>query len=85
MLKASIVCTCGCKYELFSTSKHDVIKCPNCSEVFRESEKLISILEIFASMDLEKEDADYLISDKIFSHPELMLSTVSENEITTAE
>lgn len=83
MLKATIKCSCGCKYELLSTSTHEAVICPNCSEPFIESEKLISILEIFASMDLDShDDLDYLTAvDKIFNGHKLQLQTISEFDI----
>jgi hypothetical protein len=81
MLKATITCSCGCKYELLSTSKHETVQCPNCSEVFKESAKLVNILETFASINLEDNSAEAFLSDKIFSRQDLQLVTASDFEI----
>lgn len=79
MLKATIKCSCGCKYELLSTSNHEIVKCPNCSKVFKESAKLISILETFASMDLDFHNADDCLGfDNVFSNHTLDLVTISD-------
>lgn len=83
MLKATITCSCGCHYELLSSSEHEIVKCPNCSEVFKESAKLISILETFASMDLDfHDDLEYLTFDKVFNRHRLDLITVSDSDIS---
>ena len=52
ILKATIKCSCGCSYEMVSCKNHELAKCPNCSKVFSESDKLIDILKTFNSIDL---------------------------------
>ena len=47
ILKATIKCSCGCSYEMVSCKNHELAKCPNCSKVFSESEKLVNILKIW--------------------------------------
>lgn len=83
MLKATIRCSCGCKYELLSTSNHEIVKCPNCSETFIESEKLISILKAYDSMKFElPASCDFLVEEeKLYSNHKLQLVTTSDFEI----
>lgn len=77
ILKATIKCSCGCSYEMVSCKNHELAKCPNCSKVFSESDKLIDILKIFNSINLteEKNDSD-LGFDHIFHYESLTLNTV---------
>lgn len=81
ILKATVKCSCGCSYEMVSCKEHELAKCPNCSRVFSESDKLVKILKTFDSIDLTKEnneDADLFKS--IFLKESLTLSTVDELE-----
>ena len=50
MLKAIIKCSCGCKYELLSTSTEKVVECPNCKTEFIGSENLIKIFEAYSNI-----------------------------------
>jgi predicted RNA-binding Zn-ribbon protein involved in translation (DUF1610 family) len=48
MLKAIIKCSCGCKYELLSTSTKSVFECPSCGMEFAGSENLVKIFEAYS-------------------------------------
>lgn len=77
VLKATVKCSCGCSYEMVSCKNHELAKCPNCSKVFSETDKLIDILKIFNSINLtdEKSDSDLGFHD-IFHYESLTLNTV---------
>lgn len=72
ILKAKIKCICGCTYEMVSCKKHQEAKCPNCSRIFSESEKLIEILEIYNSIHLESQNNEVFS----FSNEALLLNTL---------
>lgn len=76
ILKATIKCTCGCTYELVSCKSHDEVKCPNCLRPFTESDKLITILKTFDSINLEPEETNPFISFSL-SKEELTLNTLT--------
>lgn len=81
ILKATIKCSCGCSYEMVSCKNHELAKCPNCSKIFSESDKLIDIMKTFNSIDLTKDkdqSADLLTS--IFHNESLSLNSVNEDD-----
>lgn len=83
ILKATIKCSCGCSYEMVSCKNHELAKCPNCSKVFCESDKLIDILKTFNSINLTKdkdENTDLLTS--VFHRESLSLHSVDENDFS---
>jgi len=80
ILKATIKCSCGCSYEMVSCKNHELAKCPNCSKVFSESDKLIDILKTFNSIDLTKDkNTDSFTS--IFLNESLVLHSVNEDDL----
>lgn len=84
ILKATIKCYCGCSYEMVSCKSHELAKCPNCSRVFSESDKLIDILKTFNSIDLTKDkDKSNDLFTSIFHNESLALHSVDENDFKT--
>lgn len=75
MLKVTIKCTCGCKYELLSSAKHDLIKCPNCGEPFIDSEKLNAIFKAYTGILSSQETLPDMNRKQ-----ELQIETISEWE-----
>lgn len=82
ILKATIKCSCGCSYEMVSCKNHELAKCPNCSKVFSESDKLIDILKTFNSIDLTKDkDKNTDLFSPIFYNESLSLNSVNEDDL----
>lgn len=77
ILKATVKCSCGCSYEMVSCKEHESAKCPNCSRVFSESDKLVDILKTANSIDLTKEKSDIF---DLIHRESLTLHTVDEND-----
>ncbi|RKJ62072.1 hypothetical protein [Roseburia sp. 1XD42-69] len=81
ILKATVKCTCGCSYEMVSCKNHELAKCPNCSKVFSESDKLVDILKTFNSIDLTKDkDKSTDLFESVFHNESLVLHSVDEND-----
>lgn len=81
ILKATVKCTCGCSYEMVSCKNHELAKCPNCSKVFSESDKLVDILKTFNSIDLTKDkDKSTDLFESVFYNESLVLHSVDEND-----
>lgn len=80
ILKATVKCTCGCSYELVSCKNHELAKCPNCSKVFSESDKLVDILKTYNSIDLTKDkDTSTDLFKSVFHNESLVLQSIDEN------
>lgn len=81
ILKATVKCTCGCSYEMVSCKNHELAKCPNCSKIFSESDKLVDILKTFNSIDLTKDkDKSTDLFESVFHNESLVLHSVDEND-----
>lgn len=81
ILKATVKCLCGCSYEMVSCKNHELAKCPNCSKVFSESDKLVDILKTFNSIDLTKDkDKSTDLFESVFHNESLVLHSVDEND-----
>lgn len=83
ILKATVKCSCGCSYEMVSCKEHELVKCPNCSKVFSESDKLIDIFKIFNSINLEKDNYDSFAS--LFQKESITLSTIDDQDTACYE
>lgn len=82
ILKATVKCSCGCSYEMTSCKNHELAKCPNCSKVFSESDKLIDILKTFNSIDLtEEKDKNTDLFTSFFCNESLALTSVNEDDL----
>ena len=83
ILKATIKCSCGCSYEMVSCKNHEIAKCPNCSKIFSESNKLVDILKIVNSIDLTKDkNENAYIFTSVFHRESLYLHSVDEDDFS---
>lgn len=79
ILKATIKCSCGAKYELFSSHSHSSVVCPNCSKAFIESDKLIEMFKIAETMKIgfmhnEHQDNNDIFN--VFNNEDLVITSV---------
>ena len=76
LLKTTIKCICGCSYELISKTPHNSVVCPNCNHEFTESEKLINILKLFNSLDLDSSSDECDVYSNIFNKESITIETI---------